>query len=330
MRSLLAVCLLLTGCASNSGHPHVRIANVGAGLQMWCLPVSLAQTLGYYKEEGLDIAMENLPSGPKALQALLGGSVDVADFDYFKNLQMAAEGQRIPAFFIMSRRDTKVLILGPSANGRIRRAEDLKGATVGVASPGSSGHQFVNYYLAAHGVQVSQFTAVGIGLGASAFAAIENGRVDAAVESGGDHFILLRRHPDLRILVDTSTPEGMRETFGDAFAGGTLSAKRDWLDRNPDTARSLARALLRSQQWIVAHTPEEIRERLPEGFRSQDATVDIAIIRWGRAIYTTDGKMPLGAPEAVKHFLDATIPKVRDSKIDLAATWTNEYLPGAK
>jgi hypothetical protein len=40
--------------------------------------------------------------------------------------------------------------------------------------------------------------------------------------------------------------------------------------------------------------------------------------------------MPKGAPEATRRFLDATIDKVRDSKIDLAATWTNEYLPGAK
>ena len=78
-----------------------------------------------------------------------------------------------------------------------------------------------------------------------------------------------------------------------------------------------------------AHTRRD-RERLPEGFRSLDSTVDIENIRWGSAMYTPDGKMPPGAPEAVKHFLDVTIPKVRDSKIDLAATWTNEYLPDPK
>jgi hypothetical protein len=61
---------------------------------------------------------------------------------------------------------------------------------------------------------------------------------------------------------------------------------------------------------------------MPESFRSQDAATDIEMIRWGRSAYTTDGTMPEGGPEAVKHFLDATIDKVRDSKIDLAATWT--------
>ena len=40
--------------------------------------------------------------------------------------------------------------------------------------------------------------------------------------------------------------------------------------------------------------------------------------------------MPKGAPETMKQFLDATVEKVRDAKIDLAKTWTNDFLPGAK
>jgi NitT/TauT family transport system substrate-binding protein len=54
--------------------------------------------------------------------------------------------------------------------------------------------------------------------------------------------------------------------------------------------------------------------------------VDLEIIRWSLPMFTPDGKMPKGAPEAVKHFLDATIDSVRNSKIDLAATWTNQFL----
>ena len=120
--------------------------------------------------------------------------------------------------------------------------------------------------------------------------------------------------------MDGSTSEVMREAFGDAFAGGTLSAKQQWLNRNPDTARRLTRALLRAQQWIAAHTREEIRERLPEGFRSLDSTVDIEIISLGQRDVRdclTEKCRP-GAPEAVKHFLDVTIPKVRNSKIELS------------
>ena len=328
---LAALCLLLGGCGGKPAGIRVRIANVGNGLQTFCLPVSLAATLGYYKEEGLDAQLENLASSAKAMQALAGGSVDVAGLVYSQTIQVAAEGQRVRSFFIVNRRPSNVIIVSPSASGRIRRVEDLKGALVGVTSPGSASHLWTNFYLSAHGVRPSEFTPIGIGVGASGIAAIENGRVDAASMGGGDHFHLLRRHPDLRVLVDSSTPEGLRESYGtDAYAGGAVSAKRDWLEGNPDTARRLARALLRALQWIAAHKPEEIRDRLPDGFRSQDASVDVEIIRWGIAGYTADGRMPRGAPEAMRTYLEATVENVRKAKIDLAATWTNEFLPEGK
>jgi len=331
MRVLVVACLLLTACGARSGNVAVQIANIGSGLQTFCMPVTIASTLGYYKQEGLDATLVNLPSNAKTLEALIGGSVDVAVIHSQQTIQMAAEGQRVQSFFVLNRRDTKVLIVSPAAAGRIRRAEDLKGKLIGVSAPGSSAHQWVIRYLAVHGIRAGDVSVIGIGLGASAVAAVESGRIDAAGLTGGDQFPLLRRHPDLRILVDSSTPEGTREIYGsDAYAGGTLSAKQEWLDRNPETARRISRALQRALQWIATHSPEEIRERLPDGFRSPDAALDLEVIRWSLPFFTAGGTMPKGAPESMKRFLDATVEKVRDSKIDLAATWTNQFLPEPK
>ena len=116
----------------------------------------------------------------------------------------------------------------------------------------------------------------------------------------------------------------------DVFATGVVAAKPEWLARNPDAARRLARALQRTNQWIAAHSAEEIRERLPEGFRSPDAASDLEVLRWSKSTYTPDGKMPLGAPEVVKRFVDATVSKVRNGKVDVAATWTDAFLAEAK
>jgi NitT/TauT family transport system substrate-binding protein len=327
---LLAVALLLTGCAKPD-RPRVRISNLGIGLQTSHMPINLAASLGYYQDEGLEVTIENLPSLARTMQALIGGSVDVAGISYPQTIQMAAEGQRVRTFFVVTHRDSKVLVVTPSGAKKIRRIEDLKGAIIGIPSPGSPTHLWVQYLLQKHGVAPNEVSAVGIGGGASAFAAMESGRIDAAGMAGGDHLALLKRHPDLHILADDSTPEGMRETYGEGdYGGGALSARQEWLDRNPDTARRLARAMLRTLQWMAAHTPEEIRARMPEAFRSPDATLDCEIIRWGRETYTTDGAMAKDAPEGMKRYLDATIPKVREAKIDLAATWTNEFLPGTK
>ena len=324
---VIFLCLFLAGCGAKSNLVKVRIANAGPGLQMFCLPLPLAQELGFYKEEGLQVVLQALPSVGKSLQALIGGSVDVAGVSYAQTLQVAVEGQRLRSFFIMTRRGSNTILVAPAATERIRRVEDMKGALLGVTSHGSSSHLFANYYLAAHGVQPGDVRTVGIGVGAPAMVAIESGRIDAAVVTGGDQFRLLRRHPKLRILIDSSTTEGMREVYGgDVFASGAVTARPEWLEKNPDTARRLARALERTHKWLAAHTPEEIRERLPEGFRSDDASMDIEIIRWGIGGLTADGRMPAGAPEAMRRYVAATVENVRNAKIDLAATWTNEYL----
>ena len=153
-------------------------------------------------------------------------------------------------------------------------------------------------------------------------------RIDAASLVGGDHFAILKRHPDLRVLVDASTPEGLRESYGsDAYASGVVTAKQEWLDSNPGTARKLARALRRTMSWMAAHKPEEIRDRLPGSYRSEDAEVDVRTLRWGLQGPAPDGRMPKGAPETIKRYLDATVESVRASKIDLTSTWTDEFLP---
>jgi NitT/TauT family transport system substrate-binding protein len=331
MKATLFACLLLVDCTAKSDRPQVHLGVLGVGLQTMQLPITLAQTLGYYKDEGVDVKLENITTNAKTLQALVGGSVDVAGLAYQQTILMAAEGQHVRAFFICVNRTSTVLAVTPKAHDRIRRVEDLKGAVIGVPSLGSPTHTWVNYILNKHGVHASDVSNVAIGTGAPSIAAVESGRIDAVGLSGGDHLRLLKRDPTLRILVDGSTPEGMRETYGrDTCASGALSAKQAWVDRNPETARKLARALQRTLRWMAAHSAEEIYAVMPENLRSQDAAMDIEVIRWSLPQLTADGAMPKGAPEATRRFLDATIDKVRDSKIDLAATWTNEYLPGAK
>ncbi|MCC6389956.1 MAG: ABC transporter substrate-binding protein [Bryobacterales bacterium] len=261
----------------------------------------------------------------------MGGSVEVADFIYDHTLQMAAEGQHVKTFFVMTVGSSRVLVVSPAKSGRIRRVEDLRGAVVGIPAPGSGSHLWAKYYLAKRLQGAADYSVVGVGMGSTAFAAMETGRIDAVVLSGGDHLRYLAAHPDARVLVDTSTVEGVRESFGTEFyPTGTLTAKKEWLDANPESARRLCRAVLRTVQWIGTHTAEEIRSRLPKEYQTADAAMDLKVIEWGKKKYTNEGSMPEGGPEAARRYLEATIDRVRDAKFDLAPTWTNAYLPGKK
>jgi hypothetical protein len=47
----LAICLFLINCGGKSERSHVRMANPGVGFQTQYLPISLAESLGYYQKK---------------------------------------------------------------------------------------------------------------------------------------------------------------------------------------------------------------------------------------------------------------------------------------
>ena len=63
----------------------------------------------------------------------------------------------------------------------ITSVKDLAGKKIGVSAPGSSTHFFLNYMLRKAGVDANTVGVIGIGLEATAVAAMEQGSVDAAV-----------------------------------------------------------------------------------------------------------------------------------------------------
>src|SRR5207245_3457429 len=149
-----------------------------------------------------------------AMEALVGGSADVAAAFYDQTIQMAAEGRRVRSFVTLTRYLGFVAAAATGSKRKISRIEDLKGAVVGVAAPGSSGHLLLNYLLASRGLAPSDASVYSIGTGGSSVAAMQRGTVDAGII--GDLVLepLLREKPDLLILADTRSEAGLRQTFG--------------------------------------------------------------------------------------------------------------------
>src|SRR5207248_1119330 len=127
--SLLSLALCWACVRPAGDAAHVRLA-VGGQNQMVYLPTTLAQELGFYKEEGLDVELQDHAGGSKALQALIGGSADVVSGFYDHTIQMAAEGRSLVAFVNMIRFPGLVLVTAPQS--QVTRIEDLKGRAAGV------------------------------------------------------------------------------------------------------------------------------------------------------------------------------------------------------
>jgi NitT/TauT family transport system substrate-binding protein len=320
-----AVLLLVTGCGRREG-PEIRIA-VGGAEQLVYLPTTLAQQLGFYEAEGVRVRLESFPGGAKALQALLGGSADVVSGFYDHTLQMAAEGRKLKAFALMLHYPGMAVVVAPQKSGAIHRIEDLKGAVVGVTAPGSSTHMLINYLLVTHGLVPGDISAVGIGGGAGAAAAVEHGKVDTAVVTDPVLTQLRKRNPDLRILADARQAAGVKEIFGtESYPASVLYSTTEWIERNRDIAGRLARAIRRTLEWMQQHSPEQIAAKMPEAYRGEDTAIYVEALRNSMAMFSPDGAMSAEGAEAVKKVLSVSLEKVRAANVDTAQTFTNELV----
>src|SRR5438034_10939885 len=84
---------------------------VGGKSLFYYLPLTIAERQGYFKAEGLDVEILDFPGGARALQALLGGSVDIVSGAYEHTVSQQAKGQSIEALVLQGRYSGIVLAL---------------------------------------------------------------------------------------------------------------------------------------------------------------------------------------------------------------------------
>jgi NitT/TauT family transport system substrate-binding protein len=326
LASVFAMSLLANANPSTAAptEPKVRVAVSRDAITL--LPIYLAQTLGYYSQEGIDVTLSEIKSAPQ--NALRDGSVDVA-LGTTIPIQTAADGQSIQGFLVIYATTNNVLLASPAASGQIHSFADLKGRRIGVSNVGSLSEVYLDYVLKANGVDPADVKAVAIGVGAPAVAAVERGDVDAALLLGGSIDMLLEKHPDLTILADPRTPEGSQRIFGPArFPGSLLVAEQSWLQANPDTARRFVRAVRKAMQWMGQHSAEEVRAHMSADQRMPDAQADLQTIRDFQHMLSQDGAVDKGSPQLMYKVLAASLADVRAAHIDLNKAYTNEYLSG--
>ncbi|GAB3623874.1 ABC transporter substrate-binding protein [Mariniluteicoccus endophyticus] len=313
---------------SGSGGGSKVVIGVGGQTLLTYLPTTLAQQLGFYKEAGLDVELQDLQGGSKALTAMMGGSTQVTSGYYEHTIQMQAKNQQIKAFVDMGRSSGVALVVAPKNKDTIKSIADLKGKTVGVTAPGSSTDMYLKYALTKQGLSKDAASVAAVGAGSGAVAAVQNNQVDAAVMLEPDITVLNKRiGSDLPVIGDLRSLDQVKATYGaDAWPSSCLYAKSDWLEKNPETAKKLAQAIAKTLQWIQTHSAQEIADKMPEAYAGGDKAQYAAVIESLKHTLSTDGRFTEDGAKAVLETQRVANPEVGEKKIDLAQTYTNQYL----
>lgn len=317
---VVAACLALSAPAAHAQAPEKSKLSVGVGGKplFYYLPLTIAEQKGYFKAEGLDVEILDFPGGAKALQALLGGSVDIVSGAYEHTISQQAKGQNIEALFLQGKYSSIVLLMPKARAAQYKSPADLNGMKIGVTAPGSSTNMFVNILLAKAGLKPDAVAIVGVGATAGAVAIMKRGEIDAManldpviaqLESGGD-FVA---------VVDTRTVKGMQDVYGGAYAAGSIYAPVEFAKKYPNTAQAFVNAMMRALRFIQTSTPDQIVAAVPAEYYTDKAFYKSALEK-NIESYKHDGTIGVEAGQNVLRDLKSFDPTIQGATVDVTKT----------
>ncbi|MFG1403340.1 ABC transporter substrate-binding protein [Xanthobacter sediminis] len=198
--------------------------------------VFAAISLGFAKEEGLDIKPVRIDSASQAIQTLLTGAVDIVSVPAELVIAAGEKGGDVKAIGTETRRTSFSLV----AQGDIRSYKDLKGKAIAVTQLNEAAATMVRLLLKKNGLEADDYQLVALGATPNRFAALQNGAVAAA---------LLSQPIDFKAVAEGKVKLG---DTADAFTGPYIvfAATGAWLKAQPDTAARFLRAARRGAQWL--------------------------------------------------------------------------------
>ncbi len=300
---------------------------VGGKQLLYYLPLTVAETKGYFKDEGLNVTIVDFKGGSQSLQALVGGSADVVTGAYEHTIRMQTKGQDIRAVIELGRFPGIVLGVKKELAGKVKSAADMKGLKIGVTAPGSSTNMFVTYLLAKNGIKSEDVAFIGVGGGAGAVAAMKKGDIDAM--SNLDPVIsTLERDGLISVIADSRTEDGTKAIFGGTNPAAVLYTKQDFIGKNPKTTQALVNALYKALTFINGATPEEIAASVPEEYYLNDKPLYLSAVKASAATYSRTGIITAQGMKAALELLSFD-PAIAAARIDTAKTFESRFVDAA-
>ena len=109
----------------------------------------------------------------------------------------------------------------------------------------------------------------------------------------------------------------------------TLYVTPDFVRKNPNTTQALVNAFVRALKWMHSHTAEEIVKVMPEEYALGDVALYTQAIKNDLPIFSPDGRFSREGAETAYKVLKAFDPAVAGAKIDLGATYTQDFVEKA-
>src|SRR5438270_1806098 len=288
----------------------------------------LTESLGYFKDENVDVTLIDEPSGVSSETAVAAGQVELGSGSYDHTIDLQRQGKNITSVAQLLQEPGEWVMVSKQKASSIKTPADWLGANAGVTSLGSGTHTLMRAMAIKAGIQVSDVNFVQAGAGDTFIAAVKQGRIDVGITTQPT-VLRLQKTGDAQVLVDLSKPETTRAALGGDYPFISLWGRTEWINSNKDTVQHVVNAYVKTQKWIASHSPQEIADQLPADYQAGDPAAYVQALTDSMGMFTKDGRMPQGGPEFILKTLSSFNPELASKQIDLSKTWDPTFVENA-
>jgi len=320
---MAALALPARAARSRPEKSHVSLAVTGRSALRY-LPLTLAEQLGFFRAEGLEIEVGEFADEAASTRAVVSGSADVVCGLYEQTLPLQSRGLPFRAFVLQGRAPQIAMGVSLRHVPGFRSLLDLRGCRIGVAALGSASHMIASLALTRAGLQASEVTFVPSGPGEGVLMALRSGELDA-ISHVDPLMTQLEQRGAVHIVSDTRTLRGTEAVLGGPMPGACLYASAEFMSRYPATTQALADGVVRALKWLQTASPSDIIRTVPERYMLGDRALYLAALAKVREAMAPDGLFPEeGAHTALRAWRAFGTPG-NVGRIDLSRTYTNDF-----
>ncbi len=291
---------------------------------LYHLPLMLADRLGYFRQQSLQVNLVSHESGPAAMTSVLQGKADVLAGAFERVFDLQRQGHFFQAFVQMS--NTPMVSLGVSTlRSAPRTWQDLKSARIGVSAMESGTHWMSILWLLRHGLQPQDVHFVEVGTSTSALGSLWEGQIDALCNPDPVMHWLEQRG-EIRLIAEARTPSGTQQIAGGAMPGGCLMAREEFLLRHPQVATALADGVVQTLRWLQTAGPTDLFKTVPVAPWIADRAVYLGALDKLRDAYARDGRIQEDAVSNAWRLHAKVTAQSPSSRNQLARTFTNAFV----
>jgi NitT/TauT family transport system substrate-binding protein len=127
------------------------------------------------------------------------------------------------------------------------------------------------------------------------------------------------------------TAEGSKAALGGIYPATSLYMSTDWVNSNKPTVQKLVNAHVSTLGRIQAHSAQEIADKMPaDYYKGVGKDAYAAALNSEKGIFNPTGVMPSDGPATCLAVLGAFNDKVKGKSVDLAKTYTDEFVKAAQ